>query len=297
MHSITRITATITATQTVAWPHFAGSTLRGAFGRALRKAACITGQPQCGGCPLRASCAYGTVFDPAPPAAPLHPSFKDGLPSYILQPPALGACQLQPGQHQQFALLLLPGAQTHQRVLEHVLRAATEQHLMQEGQFTLQHIHTDHINIPTPTATATPPAVGTQATLRWRTPLRLQHQGKPVFKPQHLDTNTLVRAMLRRQLQWCQLTKQNPPDSQPLLQAGSACTLNTSNLQWHDIQRHSGSQNQKVPLGGLLGNATLQGPAHAIQALHPLLQLCEQLHVGKETVMGLGRYQLAVDPP
>jgi hypothetical protein len=102
MHSITRITTTLQATQTVAWPHFAGSTLRGAFGRALRRAACITGQNQCTACPLRNSCAYGVVFDPAAPAQPLHPSFRDGLPRYVVQPAALGACQLHPGQTQSF---------------------------------------------------------------------------------------------------------------------------------------------------------------------------------------------------
>ncbi len=73
----------------------------------------------------------------------------------------------------------------------------------------------------------------------------------------------------------------------------NACTLDTRNLQWHDIQRHSGTQNQKLPLGGLIGSATLSGPDAALQTLLPLLQMGEQLHIGKETVMGLGRYQLS----
>lgn len=330
MHSITRITTTLQATQTVAWPHFAGSTLRGAFGRALRRAACITGQKECTGCPLRNSCAYGVVFDPAAPALPLHPSFRDGLPRYLVQPPAIGASQLHAGQIQSFNLLLLPGTQTHHGLIEHSLRNAVEKELFAPGLFKLMGTQTNQITIPfgpalapAPTTTAKttalptlpapatdpsqtntthPNQANTHITLRWLTPLRLQHQGKPVFKPQQLDAPSFIRALLRRQLQLQQMTYPQAgtptvaPNAQNPLHHAQACTLNTSHLHWHDIQRHSSTQNQKLPLGGLIGSATLSGPAEALQALMPLLQLGEQLHMGKETVMGLGRYQLGTEP-
>jgi hypothetical protein len=302
MHSITCITATLEATQTVDWPHFAGSTLRGAFGRALRQAACVTGKSTCTGCPLRNSCAYGVVFDPAAPTQPLHPSFRDGLPRYLVQPPALGACQLPAGQTLNFRLLLLPGTQSHHGLVEHTLRTAIGKELMQPGLFKLQHTQVSHNAMPplpnlnNTLPTHSGPAIA-HITLRWHTPLRLQHQGKPVFKPQQLDATTLVRALLRRQMQWHQITRQTPteqaPTGQDPLACAAACNLDTRNLQWHDIQRFSGTQNQKLPLGGLIGSATLRGPNAALQALLPLLQLGEQLHIGKETVMGLGRFQLS----
>lgn len=306
MHSITRITTTVQATQTVAWPHFAGSTLRGAFGRALRRAACITGQEKCTACPLRNSCAYGVVFDPAAPSQPLHPSFRDGLPRYLVQPPALGACQLHAGQTQSFNLLLLPGTQAHHGLIEHTLRNAIEKELFAPGLFKLlgtQVSQTAVLTATSQTPTDAQPPTG-HITLRWLTPLRLQHHGKPMFKPQQLDASGLVRALLRRQLQWQQISGQKPETPSPSatvaqpqpMDAAQACTLDTHNLQWHDIQRHSGTQKQKLPLGGLIGSATLRGPAQALQTLLPLLQMGEQLHIGKETVMGLGRYQLSADP-
>lgn len=296
MHSITRIKATLQATQPVAWPHFAGSTLRGAFGRALRRTACITGQSTCTGCPLRNSCAYGVVFDPAAPAQALHPSFRDGLPRYVMQAPPLGACQLTAGQNQTFDLLLFPGTQVHHGLVEHTLRRAVEQELMQAGLFKLICTQRSETLLPQPghdhSASEDPSQDTAQITLRWLTPLRLQHQGKPVFKPQQLDASSLIRALLRRHLQWCQATGQPAPDTQAEAAAVSACTLDTRQLQWHDIQRHSGTQNQKLPLGGLIGSATLSGPSPALHQLLPLLQMGEQLHIGKETVMGLGRYRL-----
>ncbi|PUE11557.1 hypothetical protein B9Z51_04525 [Limnohabitans sp. T6-5] len=301
MHSITRITTTLQATQTVAWPHFAGSTLRGAFGRALRQATCITGQDKCTGCPLRHSCAYGVVFDPAAPAQPLHPSFRDGLPRYLVQPPALGACQLHAGQTQSFDLLLMPGTQAHHGLIEHTLRNAVEKELFAPGVFKLLGIQINPVPMPPASAQTRAPLSGPAAThiiLRWLTPMRLQHQGRPVFKAQQLDALGLVRALLRRQLQWQQISVQKPeactptPSQQDLLSHAQACTLDTRQLQWHDIQRHSGPQNQKLPLGGLIGSASLSGPTADLQALLPLLQMGEQLHIGKETVMGLGRYRL-----
>lgn len=304
MHRIIRITATIEATQALAWPHFAGSTLRGAWGRALRKAACVTGQPQCTGCPLRNSCAYGVVFDPAPAAQPLHPSFRDGLPRYVMQPPPLGARRLAPGQRQSFSLLLLPGTQAHHHLIQHILRSAVETQLMQAGLFKLVDTQVSDTSCTAGQTSADAPQnhqAGTDraatTTLRWQTPLRLQHQGKPIFKPSLLDPRKLVQALLRRQMQWCQLTAQTLPDPQQHTQAAGVCTLDTRKMQWHDMQRHSGTQNDKLPLGGLIGSALLTGPAHALQTLQPLLQMGEQLQIGKETVMGLGRYQLSALQP
>ncbi len=225
--------------------------------------------------------------------------------------PALGACALSAGQTQGFSLLIFPGTQTHHSLIEHILRAAVEKELMQPGLFRLLHTKVSHTSVVPglsapdlsgkPGETTTKPAPATdQITLRWHTPLRLQNHGKPVFKPTQLDASTLVRALLRRQLQWHQISQQAPTGQAPgnldPLACATACTLDTRNLQWHDIQRHSGTQGQHLPLGGLIGSATLHGPTPALQTLLPLLQLGELLHIGKETVMGLGRYRLSFRP-
>ncbi len=49
---------------------FPGSAWRGALGYALRRLACLTGAPDCAGCPEIHRCAYAYVFDtPIPPGA------------------------------------------------------------------------------------------------------------------------------------------------------------------------------------------------------------------------------------
>ncbi len=299
MHTITCITVGIEARQTVAWPHFAGSTLRGAFGRALRQAACLTGQPTCNGCPLRASCAYGVVFDPAAPTQPIHPSFQDGLPRYLVQPPPMGACQLEAGGRQQFNLVLLPQTESHLKFIQHVLTPAVEQHLMRPGWFRLTQTQVSAQPVVPDSATKAPSLNTPRARLilRWLTPMRLQHRGKPVFSSEMLDASLFVKALLRRQMQWCQYAGQPLPDSQADIHAASACRLDASKLFWHDTQRHSSIRNEKIPLGGLMGSATLHGPTAAVLRLYPLLQMAETLHIGKEIVMGLGRYQLGTPEP
>lgn len=51
------------APEEAALPPFAGSTLRGAIGRALRNLVCATKMPVCEGCPVRSACVYAALHD------------------------------------------------------------------------------------------------------------------------------------------------------------------------------------------------------------------------------------------
>jgi len=299
-HKLIKISLKIAATQPVAWPHFAGSTLRGAFGRALREAACVTRQPRCDGCALRLHCSYGVVFDPLPPVQPLHPSFRNGLPLYVVQPPAMGACRLDAGMEQAFSILFFPGSNQHLGLLPLVLQRTVAQQLNRPGLYKLISTSKEEISIEPVSTTPTQPTAdqsATQLTLRWRTPFRVQQNGSPISNPQALDAKVFVRALLRRQMQWCQITCQPPPEPEPLLQAATHCRLDANNLHWHDMQRRNSILNEKIPLSGLVGAATLHGPKWAISSLMPLLKLAEQIHVGKETVMGLGQFAASQPEP
>jgi CRISPR/Cas system endoribonuclease Cas6 (RAMP superfamily) len=296
MHQITNLNVTIEATQKVPWPHFAGSTLRGAFGRALRNASCVTKQQKCNGCSLRKSCSYGVVFDPDAPTKPFHPSFRDGIPRYVLQPPPFGAAEMRIGQKISFNFIFLPGSESYLKFIEHVLKLSVENELISDGVFKLVKIESQRVNVNEADSFETNNSSNEELkiAIRWLTPLRLQQYGKPIDKPHLLDMHVFIRALLRRRAQWCQLTDKPVPDATPLLAAASRCRLNTNLLRWHDIERFSNSQNKKIPIGGLMGLAELFGPRDAIQLLMPLLSLVQQIHIGKQTVFGLGRYELEV---
>lgn len=295
--SLTHLDLSVQATQDLPWPHYAGSTLRGAFGRTLRRKACITQAPSCEGCPLRTHCAYGATFDPAPAREPLHPSFKNGLPQYLIQAPPLGARRLRAGDLLRIRLSLLPGALTHRALIESLLPEWAARDLISPGLFQLTDIdpHTSELPLPTPSLKPASTDSTSRATahveLHWHTPLRLQTQGKPLFKPEQLDSAKLVQALNRRLLQWAQIIHhRHAPDTTLYTLAAHSCQLDTQGLQWHDLKRHSSRHERQVPLGGLIGRARWSGPSEAIALLTPLIELGAQLHVGKETIMGLGRY-------
>ncbi len=302
MSSLLQLTITIQAQQAIEWPHYSGSTLRGAFGRALRHAACITRKPDCKGCPLRKNCTYGVVFDPEAPVNRIHPSFQDGLPLYWLEPPSLGAAKLKPGQTISFKLVLMAAATKEAGFIENILKAAVEAELIDKGCFKLVQIQKQASEVPLIDGQllypdATNDAAGGTVVLRFQTPLRLQVAGKPIFTPSALSAELLFRAMIRRYLQWCQVSGLGAVNFQGLQLAAKACEADTSNLHWHDISRHSGQQNRTIPLGGLIGQLVLRGPRTALQALYPLLSFGQTLHIGKEVMVGLGQYQLgAIEP-
>jgi hypothetical protein len=54
------------ARQPMRMPGYMGSAWRGGFGRALRRAVCVTGLSTCPGCPFEGSCVYPYLFETAP---------------------------------------------------------------------------------------------------------------------------------------------------------------------------------------------------------------------------------------
>ena len=53
------------ARQQMRMPGYMGSAWRGGFGRALRRAVCVTGLSTCPGCPFETSCVYPYLFETA----------------------------------------------------------------------------------------------------------------------------------------------------------------------------------------------------------------------------------------
>lgn len=87
--NLSRYQLRLRACQPVVLPQFLGSTLRGAFGHALKEAVCVVGHRDCGRCMLAERCIYPYLFEtPAPPIELLRG--QKGAPHpFILMPPLL----------------------------------------------------------------------------------------------------------------------------------------------------------------------------------------------------------------
>jgi hypothetical protein len=292
-------------------PDYAGSLLRGAFGRALRQVACITREKDCAPCTLKRACPYTAVFAPGRPEQP-HPLLQNSdIPApYVIEPPLWGARIVAPGESFCFHMVLIGRAREHLPILILAWRRALARGLgpgdgtgdiAAVATETGQIVHTPmqgsiaahESAAPSAPTFIEPPAT---VTLRFSAPLRLQQNGK-ALPPHRLTPRPLILAAARRASLLAEFhgADSTPPAIDWKALATEADALDDARrLEWRDWTRYSSRQQQTMTLGGVVGDWTLKGNfAHA----WPWLYLGQWLHIGKETVFGLGGYWLENDLP
>ncbi len=290
-------------------PDYAGSTLRGAFGGALRHLACMTRQPDCKRCPLLQTCPYAVVFETAPPPqGHTLQKFSEVPRPYVIEPPAWGARQWEPGENLDFGLILVGRAMQQlplillawQRAIARGIGAgdgrATLQHVTQNlptGTHTLFDATNGHTRSVQPESFPAGPAPAA-ATLHFHTPLRLQSNGH-ALPADKVDARRLVVTLAKRISLLAEFHGPGAPGLDfPAIAADAAALVESRKLAWRDWTRRSNRQHTTMQLGGLVGTWTLTGD---LTRIWPLLQLGQATHVGKEVVFGLGGYSLtALDP-
>ena len=293
-------------TRPIRLPDYAGSMLRGAFGHALRQVACMTKQKECEGCPLLRSCSYPKVFAPPPPEAHALQKFTQIPVPYVIEPPPWGARVVEVGEAVEFHMVLigraieeLPliilawrrafargvGAGDGTAELHHVLhcRAGAESEIYSPASGTVTP-HEAKVCLAQSATIET-----TSATLRFTTPLRLQHNGR-ALRPDQMAAKTLLMALLRRASLLSDFHGEGPLLTEfASLAAVAGNITDTRQLVWRDWTRYSSRQHQSMALGGVVGRWTLRGE---LASFAPFLRLGELLHVGKEAAFGLGGYSI-----
>ncbi|UOO81238.1 CRISPR system precrRNA processing endoribonuclease RAMP protein Cas6 [Uruburuella testudinis] len=283
-------------------PEYAGSTLRGVFGHALRRAACMTRQKECSGCPLLESCPYTRIFA-APASSSLNRSQQQTPPQpYIIEAPEDGRRHYAAGEPFSFDIVLLGRARQQLPLIAHAFDRAFQRGIGATwGQGRLNDIHIEtpknwqsiysdgHI-LPHSDSLPLPQAYPEQCTLRIRTPMRLQSQGS-VLGIHRIKADILLRQLMRRVSTIAATHWQQPINADfGRLSAAAAEVGSCPQLQWRDWNRYSNRQQREMTLGGITGTWQLQDlPLEFSQLLH----IGQWLHIGKETVFGLGRYELS----
>lgn len=286
-------------------PEYAGSLLRGQFGAALRRTACITGMPECPPCPLYRTCPYPAIFAAPVPAAHALQRFSEVPNPYVIEPPPFGFREVPAGGTVFFGLVLIGRALDQLPLVAYALERAFAHGIgRQRARGRVEDIAVEASDAarsvwdretsriaPHEQTLAVPLLPDVDAiTLGIATPLRLQNQGHPV-RPEDLRPRTLFTALLRRASLLFELHAGLPG------LAGEAARLAAAadrlgeerRLEWRDWTRYSSRQQQEMTLGGVVGEWTLRG---GLAELLPWFWLGQWLHVGKNTTMGLGRYAL-----
>jgi len=139
-------------------------------------------------------------------------------------------------------------------------------------------------------------------TIHLITPLRIKYEN---HLKADLPFHVLIRAALRRisSLFACygeEHEEHEEHGGQPALDYTGIVTramdqdiqIQESDLHWFDWERYSNRQEVKMLMGGMVGSISYTGN---LGEFLPLLRLCEEVHLGKQSTFGLGQIAVEVE--
>ncbi len=293
-----------TAITPIDLPEYTGSAFRGSFGAAFKKICCASPNRQsCNACPFINDCAYAKIFE-----SPHHGQLSlqaTNLPHpFVFEPPLFEQRQkIDAGGTFSCDMVLIGHGIDHLYHFVMVWLQMGKQGLGRgRGLFSLQTVanedkqlifrtETGHllrklkmIDFDTFLHEKAPKTV----TFHITTPLRITEAGQVC---RQLSFHTFFRNLLRRASLLAQLYAKQTwnLDYQSILLYAHQIKIIAQKLQWYDWHRYSNRQQQRMPLGGLIGSFTVTGD---LQPFWPLLRLGTYLHIGKNTSFGMGKYNI-----
>lgn len=287
-------------------PAYLGSALRGALGHSLKRLVCVTRQPHCDGCLLQANCFHFRFFEtPARRPARNHPPPHPWVLEFNRETPQ----RVGPGEQMQFTLLLLDFAIENLAYLTLAIERAGEAGLGREALgFELQAVEAETplgSGRRRPLYGAGDRAMRRLAPAAWRvparpdairlqflTPLRLKQYGDLVG-PREFTPGLLLDAVHRRIREFLLAYGRQPDRVFPERHAPGPLpgAFTRQWLRWRDWTRYSSRQQTRMQLGGLVGEAQLDGRQLGEEGWRRLW-LGQWLHAGKQSSMGLGQYRI-----
>ena len=283
---------------------YAGSMLRGAFGQALRKLACVTRMKDCKACLLYRQCAYPKVFETPAPHHTQFQSFSQIPNPFVLEPPPMGSNALTVGETFSFNVVLIGQALEQLPLIIFAWQTALNVGLgpnhakvellnvvFEPNQPVAQLIYTNDAKaslLQTPEFTPEPLPPTDQLTVQLLTPLRIQKKGQVLSS--HMRGKDFLMALIRRYyfLQEFHTPDYQAPDFKKLAQQVEQVEGH-HDFSWCEWHRYSSRQQQKMIFGGVLGQLHLVGE---LTPFLPILVSGQWFHVGNKTTFGMGHYQL-----
>jgi CRISPR-associated endoribonuclease Cas6 len=301
----------ITTSTPVRLPEYKGSTFRGGFGHAFKKVVCTFKGKECDDCLLKHRCVYSYIFESLPPenSTKMTKYLRSPHP-FVIEPPPELKDQYAEGESMAFGLVLIGKANDS---LPYFIYAFDELGKMGigkgKGKFTLDRVMMgEEILYDGVTKVLKSPTQGKnrrfdentgselvenvrEITMRFLTPTRLILKEKLVSEP---DFQTVFRTLLRRvsMLSYFHCGKELDLDYRGLIERAGAVQIVSRKLRWWDWERYSSRQDEKMKLGGFVGELKLAGD---VAEFLPFLRLGEMVHVGKGTGFGLGMYELTLE--
>jgi CRISPR-associated endoribonuclease Cas6 len=278
----------------------------GVFGHALRAFCCVTGQPECLGCPLLHRCQYSYLFTaPRPPGAEMMRRYHHIPVPHIFQLGVGHPRVVDTGDAISISLVLVGEANTRLPFVVEALAAAGMAGLgARRGRLLLeqviQHLPTRADALPIggqecllaaapPEPPPTPP-IPPLVRVDLVSPYKASGTGA---QPRGMDLGLFLMAVVRRisLLQYfytgCRLEAPFPD----LKAASQQVRVVGHDLHRVPASRWAAGHGRRLDIGGLLGLIELA--TQDLEPLWPYLHLGQWLNVGKNASMGFGQYRLA----
>lgn len=305
----------ITARDPLVLLEYKGSTLRGAFGHTFRRLCCAQRQDTCAGCQLRETCPYFYIFETAPgPGAEMLGNYENVPRPFVLEPPLTKKTQFAPGESLYFNLILIGRAINYLPYFIVTLRELGGIGIgAGKGRFDLTGIKARHplngkeetvyqedglvhnVNqaVTFPEVAVIPAPEGNILGITFTTMTRLNHRGHLVDWPEFpvIMHNLLWRIF---SLAYFHCGEKLEIASRGLATTAELVRLIDYDTLWVDWERFSSRQQVKMKMGGIVGAARYRVPEEdGFAPFWPWLKIGELVHIGKNTVFGLGKIHIS----
>lgn len=292
---ISRFSIKFQALENIQLPKYAGSTLRGAFGHALKSLACLTASRNKGVCrcsPVE-SCLYRQLFDPAPKILAYQGRKQTIAPPFVIEAHTLGTV-IAKNEIAVFYMVLI-GEFAHQQkmMIELAWQRAMAEGVginLSKGNAQSKFVAMELCDQPHSKA-----MMPSTVDVEFFTHTRLQHHGK-FLEAKDFNVQIFLNAILRRYLSLVEVYSDVAMDIDKIkaLYKNTSEIVGTAELEWVNWSRYSNRQKKKMHLDGLMGTVRIH---HINEQLLHYLYLGQWLHVGKGCVFGLGHYVLRTHEP
>jgi hypothetical protein len=284
---------------------FPGSAWRGAFGRALTRVACAAGARECPPCRRPQACAYGYLFETAPPPGAAKMRKYNQVPhpfTLRVEETAEHACTLRAhlfgranGYLPLFVAALRQAGQSPGGIggNQLALQSVSQESIPGSGDWRRIDGSAGTVQPLEPVSPAVPTCpAGVE--IRFITPLRAKSNGRPAGRGA-LDFGGFFSVLLRRISMLTYFHGEVPleTDFKALVEAARSVQAKTS-LRWREQVRYSARQQSEMKLGGVIGTLRVEG--QDISPFWPFLWLGQWTHAGSAASMGNGAYELASLP-
>jgi hypothetical protein len=293
----------------LALPEYKGATIRGALSKVFKDIVCIFDSSNCNKCTGNRACSYYYIFETTPPEdSKALKNFAEIPRPYVIEPPTEAKTYYKPGENLSFDIILIGKAVDYFPYFILAFREMGNKGIgINKRPFDL--LNVDAIGLdeekvvyqssdntialnslcykwPSLAPNLTGPV--SKCKVVFETPTFLKQDGEMATIP---EFHIFFRLVMRRisALSYFHQDFKLDADYRGLVDRSKQVELAKNYTVFKRWTRYSNRQQKKLPVEGIIGFALYKG---CLDEFMPWIMLGEQVHVGKNTVAGLGKYSL-----